>query len=302
MNAQGESSWRRVHPFVLVSFLIVYFILAFLWTNPLFLLVQLMGLLIWFGVEKKLTETLTSFRFTVWIMLFFMVINPLFQSNGTHFLWRGPLIAVIGRLDLSLEELLYSWMGVLRLSIILLLSCAYQWFVDHDRFLFFFARLTPRFVMASVMAIRLFPYMRQELRRIQEVMYTRGIRPTGQGMRAKINYSMLLLRPLIYSTMEGSWMMGESLYARGFGSGQRTFYRTSAMNRQERMALVFIGLLLLFGLFGKLLSFGEALFYPRFIWRDPIGDGLLIAGIMGIWVFVLIWMRRGRVGDEDVSS
>lgn len=302
MNLQRESSWRSVHPFVMVFFFIVYFILAFLWANPLFLMVQLIALLLWFAVEKKMSAVVASFRFAWWIILLFMVINPLFQSNGTQFIWRGPVIPVIGRLDLSMEELLYSWMGVIRLSIILLLSCAYQWFVDHDRFLFAFARVTPRFVMASVMAIRLFPFMRQELQRISEVMHTRGIRPTGQGLKAKINYSMLLIKPLIYSTMEGSWTMGESLYARGFGSGPRTFYRTSVMKEQERMALVFNALLLLFGVFGKWLSFGEVQFYPGFVWWDPMGDCLLITGLMAFWVFTLIWMRRGIVIREDVSS
>lgn len=301
MNWQADSSWRAIHPFVVVTFLLFSFILAFMWENPLFLTVQLLALLIWLGAERKLAKAGFAFRFGLAMMLLFMLINPLFQSNGTHLLWRGPIIPVIGRLDVSVEELMYSFMGVLRLSIILLLSCAYQWFVDHDRFLFFFARVTPRFVMTSVMAIRLFPFMQQEFKRIQEVMVCRGIRPKGRGIKEKINYLMLILKPLVYSGMEGSWITAETLYARGFGSGKRSFFRQQAMNQRERIALFLMLAMLLFGMFGKLLSFGSVQFYPAFVWADPTGDALFVMGLKSIWALTLLWMRRGRTNDEHIS-
>ncbi|MGC5325043.1 energy-coupling factor transporter transmembrane component T [Brevibacillus sp. SYSU BS000544] len=299
---QRDSCWYSVHPFAVVSFLLSTFILAFLWVNPLFLSLIFISLLMWLGFEKKLGQVFRTFWFILPIMLFYMLINPLLQSNGEHFLWMGPVLPAIGRLDLSVEELLYSSMGVLRLSIIMLLSAGFLFFVDQERFLFFFARITPRFVISSVMAIRLFPFMMQESNRIQEVMSVRGIRPTGKGIRSWISFKMTMLKPLIYSTMEGSWITAESLYVRGFGSGPRSYYRTTKMQQQEKITLLMCGILVLFGVFGKLLRFGLFQFYQWIHWFDPVGDMMFVTMLLGFWGAILIWMRKGVSTGEHVSS
>lgn len=299
---QMNSCWYAVHPFVVVSFLLATFVLAFLWISPLFLLLILSVLLLWLGFEKKLAQVFRTFWFMWPIMLFYMLMNPLLQSNGEHFLWWGPLLPVIGRLDLSVEELVFSFMGMIRLSIIMLLSAGFLFFVDQERFLFFFARITPRFVISSVMAIRLFPFMMQESKRIQEVMSVRGIRPTGKGIRSWISFKMTMLKPLIYSTMEGSWITAESLYVRGFGSGPRSYYRTTKMQQQEKITLLMCGILLLFGVFGKRMMFGEYQFYPNLHWFDPVGDIMFVTILLGLWGAILIWMRKGVSTGEHVSS
>lgn len=299
---QSDSRWRTVHPFVVVSLLLTTFVLSFLWEHPLYLCGLLFVLLLWLGIERLLRHVFRSFRFALPIMLLYMMVNPLFQSNGEHLLWQGPVLSVIGRVDLTTEELLYSFMGVIRLSIILLLSAGFLFFVDQERFLFFFAKVTPRFVISSVMAIRLFPFLMQESKRIQEVLRARGIRPANRGLRSYISFKMTILKPLIYSTMEGSWITAESLYVRGFGSGPRSYYRTSAMTQREKVGLLLCGLLILFGVFGKVLQFGAVQFYPIFQWNDPMGDTMFLIMLLGIWGATLIWMRKGVPTGEHVSS
>lgn len=290
----SDSTWRKIHPLVIVCLLVVHVLIAFLFEyHPLIQTVQLGFLLIWVWKEGFLRQLLPIIRMGIWFTLIFLIANPLFASNGVLFWWKGPILPYLGRLDVTTEEIVYSSLGIMRLYSIFILSVMFQRFIDHDRFMFTFAKVAPRFVMTSVMAFRLFPYLTQEYSRIMETAYVRGIRPTGSTMREKLAHSMLLLRPLLMSALEGSWITAETMYARGFGSGPRSSYQQMVLNRSEIIGLFFIALIFLFALFGRLLAFGRFDYFPTFHWRDPVGDLYFSAGLLLVWLVPLIWLRRG---------
>jgi energy-coupling factor transport system permease protein len=298
----SSSPWRSFHPLVVTGLLASHVILAFLWEyHPLLQTGQLLFLLAWAVREGCLRQAVTMFRIGVWFTVVFVVVNPLFSSLGERFLWRGPIVAYFGRLDVTAEELLYSVMGVIRLYSILILSVMYQRFVDHDRFFFLFAKAAPRFVMTAVMAFRLFPYLSQEFARIREIAHVRGIRPRGPGLREKLRYTMLIMRPLLFGALEGSWLTAETLYARGFGSGPRSSYRTQPLKRREWLGLLMIGGMLLVAVWGRWLSFGAFAYFPALVWTDPLGDTLFLAGLTALWLLPIIWLK-GETTDEQHSA
>ncbi|WP_139489494.1 energy-coupling factor transporter transmembrane component T family protein [Brevibacillus dissolubilis] len=288
-----ETRWQKVHPGVVLALILTHVITAFLWDSPVLLVGQLVFLAVWLQIEGCLRRVLPFLGMGLVFMGMFFLVGPLFSSNGVTFLWKGPLVPVIGRLDLTLEEVVYAALSNLRLLVMLFGTMAYQWFVDHDRFLFQFARIAPRFVITSVMAIRLFPFLAGELQRITEVARTRGIYPSANPtFKERIAYGQFLLKPLLLSSLEGSWMTAESLYARGFGSGRRSFYRSVEMLDHEKLVLfVIVGI---FGLtmFGWGLDFGRFATYPQLIWYDWVGDLMFLAVLAAVWSIPLMWLGR----------
>lgn len=292
MIAGQSTKWRKIHPGAAVSLLLVHGIISFLWEHPLYLGGQLLFLLLWAWRERVLPSILPLFRLLLWLAPFFLLVNALFSTNGVTFLWKGPVIELIGRLDFTLEELAYSSMGLLRLSILLIISGMFQQFVDHDRFLLLFAKVAPRFVLTAVLAIRMFPFLLSEFTRMKEAAYLRGIRPKGEGKRAQIRFFLLLLRPLLYSALEGSWQTAETLYARGFGSGPRSAYKTKTISSKELLGMICIGMTLLFALFGKWMTFGKIDYYPRFAFYDLPGDVLFLLIMVAVWMIPLYVLGR----------
>jgi len=294
------SPWRSVHPLAVAVLLLCHLVCAFLWEyHPLLQTGQLLFLLVWAAREGCLSPVLSMFRLGIWFTAVFVIVNPLFASLGETVLWRGPVVSYFGRLDLTLEELLYSAAGVIRLFSILVLSVLYMRFLDHDRFFFLFARVAPRFVMTAVMAFRLFPFLSREYARIREIAQVRGLRPEGKEIRQQLRYTMLLLRPLLFGALEGAWLTAETLYARGFGSGPRSTYRTQPMKRKEWTGLLLLAAMLGLAIWGRALSFGTFQYFPRLVWPDPLGDVLFFMGLAAVWTLPILWWKGGMADDHS---
>ncbi|PSJ99583.1 hypothetical protein C7R93_02590 [Brevibacillus fortis] len=294
-SAGNSSVWKSVHPVAVSSILLAHVVTAFLFDyHPLLQLGQLLFLILW-ALQEGLGKTMwITFRFGMLFSILFMIVNPLFASHGGTFLWRGPIVSILGRLDFTLEEMAYSFIGVIRLHTILVLSVMFQRFIDHDRFFFLFAKIAPRFVMTSVMAIRLFPLLSREFARIKEVSRLRGIRPKGGELIHRVRYYSLLLRPLLFSSLEGAWLTAEALYARGFGSGKRSSYHEVPLFPRElmscMMSLVIVGIVI----WGKRFDFASFSFYPTFNWSDPLGDLLFLTGLFVLWMLPIYGLRERR--------
>ncbi|NGQ96253.1 hypothetical protein G3578_13890 [Brevibacillus sp. SYP-B805] len=292
MIAPTDSRWRKIHPVVVCLLLLVHGALVFFWENPLLIGGQLLFLILWAKRERIFVDLPSYFRYGWWIALVFLLINPLCASNGVTFLWKGPITPLIGRLDLTAEELGYAGMSMLRLSILVLLSVMYQRFIDHDRLMLTFSAWMPRFVLTAVLAIRLFPFLEQEMARIQETMRLRGILPKSDAWRDRLVHRLFLFRPLLLSALEGAWLTAETLYVRGFGSGPRTVYKRSRITGDEIMGLLLVLFIPVFAGFALGFDFGRFQFYPRMMWHDPVGDLLFLAGLSVVWILPLYWLLR----------
>ena len=75
-----------------------------------------------------LVGTLTS-------AVFVFALTPFVETIGSHPLWVGPTIPVIGQLDVTSEELRAGLYQALRLAAVGLAFADYALLVDHDRLL-----------------------------------------------------------------------------------------------------------------------------------------------------------------------
>ncbi len=144
-----------------------------------------------------------------------LVISPLTYVQGSHPLWTGPTVKVIGTLDVTREELAIAAVQALRLASVGLAFAAYALLIDHDR-LVQGVRWARRWTLAVALATRLVPTLERDAVGLVEAMRGRGLDPAGVRGRAR------LLSPLLAGSLERGLNLAEAMEARGYGRTGRT--------------------------------------------------------------------------------
>ena len=162
--------------------------------------------------------------------------SPLLGAYGGVVYWEGPSVPVLGRIDVTSNELEEALFQGLRLASVGLAFAAYALLLDHDRLLQAGGRLR-RSVLAIALATRLVPTLERDAAGYGEALRGRGVKLEGLRGRAR------LLSPLLAGSLERSLNLAESMEARGFGRPGRTRAPRAGWRPVDRVA--FAGALLL---------------------------------------------------------
>src|SRR5438270_373864 len=156
-----------------------------------------------------------------------VVITPFVESQGTHPLWIGPTVPVLGPLDITTEELAAGATQGLRLAAVGFAFAAYALLLDHDR-LVQAAAFARRSVLAVALATRLVPTLERDAAGFVEALRGRGVEVGGVRGRAR------LLSPLLAGSLERGLNLAEAMEARGFGRPGRTKTPRARWRARER--------------------------------------------------------------------
>ena len=137
-------------------------------------------------------------------------VTPFVATVGWHVLWSGPSLPVLGRIDVTREELHNGLFQGLRLTAVGLAFAAYALLLDHDR-LVQSARFARRSVLAVALATRLVPTLERDAAGLVEALRGRGVEVSGTRGRAR------LLAPLLAGSLERALNLAEAMEARGYG-------------------------------------------------------------------------------------
>jgi energy-coupling factor transport system permease protein len=160
-----------------------------------------------------------------------VVLTPFVSTVGWHVLWSGPSVPVLGRLDVTREELHNGLFQGLRLTAVALAFSAYALVLDHDR-LVQAAGFARRSVLGIALGTRLVPTLERDAAGLVEALRGRGVEVTGARGRAR------LLAPLLAGSLERALNLAEAMEARGYGRPGGTRAPRPAWGVRERGALV----------------------------------------------------------------
>jgi energy-coupling factor transport system permease protein len=142
-------------------------------------------------------------------------LTPFVEVIGTHVLWSGPTIPVVGTLDVTTEEIRNGAESAARLAAVALAFAAYALLLDHDR-LVAGVSWARRSALAVALATRLVPTLERDAAGLVEALRGRGIDPAGVRGHAR------LLSPLLAGSLERGLNLAEAMEARGYGRAGRT--------------------------------------------------------------------------------
>jgi energy-coupling factor transport system permease protein len=166
------------------------------------------------------------------------VVWPFLQTTGVDVIWEGPIVPVLGQLDVTGQELVLAAVSSLRLLAVGLAFTAYALLLDHDR-LVAAATFARRSALAVALATRLVPTLERDAAGLAEAVRGRGVEVTGLRGHAR------LLSPLVAGSLERAASLAEAMEARGFGNGTPSRAPGPAWKAADYLALALGALLIL---------------------------------------------------------
>jgi energy-coupling factor transport system permease protein len=168
------------------------------------------------------------------------LLSPFLQSTGSTLLWSGPIVPVLGPLDVTQEELEIAALNALRLTALGLAFSAYALLLDHDR-LVSSARFARRSALAVALATRLVPTLQRDAAGLAEAVRGRGLRVSGVRGHAR------LLSPVVAGSLERAGNLAEAMEARGYGRPGSSRAPIVPWTRRDWAAIAGAGALVLVG-------------------------------------------------------
>lgn len=158
------------------------------------------------------------------------LLTPFVEVIGSHPLWTGPTIPVVGTLDVTAEELRNGAFQALRLVAVGLAFAVYALLLDHDRLLAA-AGWARRSTLAVALATRLVPVLERD---------ARDLRVALRGRRVELG-PVRLLSPLLAGSLERGLNLAEAMEARGYGRPGATRAPRPPWTTLDRAALAVAG-------------------------------------------------------------
>jgi energy-coupling factor transport system permease protein len=154
------------------------------------------------------------------------LLTPFVEVIGSHPLWTGPTVPVLGTLDVTTEELRNGLFQGLRLVAVGLAFAVYALLLDHDRLLAA-AGWARRSTLAVALATRLVPVLERD---------ARDLRTALRGRQVELG-PVRQLSPLLAGSLERGLSLAEAMEARGYGRPGRTRAPREPWRARDRVAI-----------------------------------------------------------------
>lgn len=150
------------------------------------------------------------------------VLNPLVSRQGAAVLWEGPVLPVVGRFAITAEACAFGVAMGLRILVVISAWALYATAVDPDAALRVLGRVSFGSALIMALAVRLFPAMTSDARRIMDAQRSRGLRLDTGTRRARVIARRPIVDCLLLTSLERAVQIAESMESRGYGRGART--------------------------------------------------------------------------------
>lgn len=209
------------------------------------------------------------------------VINPLVSRQGLTVLWQGPVLPVIGRLNITAEAVAFGGGMGLRMLCVVSAFALYSTAVNPDVALRILARLSFGSALVMALAVRLLPTMAGDARRIMDAQRARGLRMDAGGWRRRVAARKPVIDCLLLTSLERAVQTAESMESRGYGRAGRTSIPLGAWQPRDWIVVVPALAALAAGAVLAAAGPGRFAYYP--LLANPAGrSDLLLLPVFGL--------------------
>lgn len=226
VNEHKNNFIYGLHPLTQVVYCMTVFFLSLLFSHPFYLAALLAAtgvMILTAGIRK---EWINYLKIGLFMTVMIVVFNALLSSAGSTNVFLSPVIHGWGRIAITEEAIVYGLAMSLRLLVMMSAFCLYNHVVHPDKALRLLGRTGSKAALAIILAVRLFPLMIQDIRRIVDIQRCRGLKYETVSWLQRIHNLFPVTGILLSTSLERSMQMGASMYARGYGSGQCSCYRS----------------------------------------------------------------------------
>lgn len=227
------NSFSSLHPVVLMVYFISVIVVSMFSTNPVILLLALLGGFSFSLMLSGLKNLLSDLGFYIPMFLLITIINPLFSHNGVT-----PLFFMNGN-PVTLEAILYGGNIALMLIGVIYWCKCYSEIMTTDKFLFLFGKAVPKLSLVLSMALRFIPLFKSKLKEIRGVQSSLGLYK-DKGVINNATAELKVFSSLTTWSLENSVDTGASMKARGYGLKGRSHFSMFKFRRRDLVYLILI--------------------------------------------------------------
>ncbi|WP_027086618.1 energy-coupling factor transporter transmembrane component T [Cohnella panacarvi] len=226
-----------------------------------------------------------------------LVTNPILSHRGR------TVIAYWGDMPLTLESVVYGVTLAMSIVFVLTLFVSYRLVMTEQKFLFLFARVSPKVALVAMMAIGLVPRLRRRMGELMLVQRTRGVTVTEGPLAVRARNGARIVVTLLAWALEDALQTADSMQARGYGTGTRSSYFGYRFRARDGWTLGG----LLFCAAGVVAAWGGGHgimdIYPRLgSFRLSAGDVAAMVGYIGFLIMPLGLEWRDRRAWRILAS
>jgi energy-coupling factor transport system permease protein len=167
------------------------------------------------------------------LALLVALINPIVSQQGLTVLVDGPIVPVLGNVDVTLEALVYGAVAGLRVLDVVLAFALYSACIDPDQVLRLAGRLAPRSALTASLATRSVPMLGRDGRRLAEAYTLRAGARSPARLRDRVHRAATLTRALGAGALERSVELAAALEVKGYGALGRFPASHAPWSRQD---------------------------------------------------------------------
>jgi energy-coupling factor transport system permease protein len=228
------SSLHAVRPTVGIVYCLVLALPSVLFENPVVLAASLFAVVAVALRARVGVELARAAWLAVPLALLVLLVNPVVSQQGLTVLVDGPVVPVLGNVDVTLEALVFGAVAALRVLVLLLVFALYSACVDPDQVLRLAGRVAPRSALTASLATRSVPLLARDGQRLAEAYTLRaGVGPAA-GARDRLTRAATLTRALGAGALERSLELAAALEVRGYGAIRRFAPSRPPWSRHDR--------------------------------------------------------------------
>lgn len=260
---EKDTLLHKLHPLTAVTYITAMIILSLLFFHPVYLLGLFLAVGTAIAVSGNLREWKPYLLVGLGIAVLIILVNAVFVRAGSTVLLHGPRVPGLGNIKVTLEAVCFGAAMGLRLLVIISAFCYYTHTVHPDKIMGLCSRFGSKSVLAVTLSTRLFPLLVRDAFRIAEVQRCRGVRLDTGSRWQRLKNRLPIINVLLLSSLERSLQVAESMQARGYGSGKRTYYSRHLWRPRDFLILLAVVVSLTCGIMASLKGWAGYTYYPR---------------------------------------
>jgi energy-coupling factor transport system permease protein len=251
-----SNRFSSFHPAILFFYFLGAIVLIMLFMHPIYLSVAVIILILFHFFYDRFKGLLAWIRFILLTGGFIFFLTPLFNERGRYLLFE-----LFGH-RVTLEAITYGSMSALSLMGVMVLFISYNEIITPNKILFLFSKFLPQFAVLLMLTLRFIPLMKKRLNEISAVQSAKGISIYDGTWRERLQKGMVYIQILLTFSLEEAIQTADSMKARSYGLHKRTTYEHFRMKVMDKIAFLYLFLILSICVFMRFNGVGFLSVYP----------------------------------------
>lgn len=206
-----------LNPIVITVYMLVIVGIAMFCTNPIIFFISLAAAL---GFSILLKENgKKTYLYCLLMFLILSLINPIMSHNGVTVLF------VINNNPVTMEAFIYGISSALMLMAVFIWFSSYSKIMTSDKLLYLFGALSPKLSLILSMALRYVPLFKNQSIKVEQAQRACGLYKED-NMADNIKNKLSVFDSLVGWALENGIITADSMSARAYGTGKRSFFYT----------------------------------------------------------------------------